>query len=94
VDRERMHAGGEFRGQRGINCAVPIDAALAAEDFRHDMDAVMRLPSGPMPGMARVEVGFIVDAKTFRSESFRQFLCDDILCLHIASVFSGFQLEA
>jgi hypothetical protein len=90
MDCERVHAGGKFLRKRGINCAVPIDAALAAEDFRHDMDAVMRLPSGPMPGMARVEVGFIVDAKTFRSESFRQFLCDDILCLHIASVFFGF----
>ena len=56
MDRQRMHAGCEFHRQRGINCAVPIDAALAAEDFRHDMHPIVRLPSGAMPRMARVQV--------------------------------------
>ena len=90
MDGKRVHAGGEFRRKGSVNCAVPIDAALAAEGFRHDMNAVVRLPSGPMPCMTRMQVRFIFDAKTVRSESFRQFLCDDILCLHRRFRIFGF----
>ena len=78
-----MHAAREFRRQRCVDRPVPFDAALATKSLRHDIDAVMSLSAGPMSGMSSMQVGFVFDTKAFRCESFGQFLCDDIFCLHV-----------
>ena len=39
LDRERMYAAGEFRRQRRVDHAMPLDAALPFEGRRHDMNA-------------------------------------------------------
>jgi len=82
MDRERMHAAGEFRRQRGIYHAVTVDPALPPEGFRHNINAVMRFTFGPMAGMALVLGGFVDHIQTFRRESLRQLSRDDIFCLH------------
>src|SRR5436190_1846817 len=82
MDGERMHAAGEFRRQRRINQAVPLDPALPPEGFRHNINAEVRFFSGPMAGMAFVLVGFVHHVEAFGCESFSQLSRDDIFRLH------------
>jgi hypothetical protein len=56
VDRERVHAAGEFRGQRRIYHAMAIDPALPFEGLRHNINAEVRLAARPMAGMALMQV--------------------------------------
>ncbi len=77
-----MHAAAEFRRQRLIDHAVTIDAALAAEDFRHDINAEVSLPARPVTGMTLMPVRFIDDIEAFRRKGLRQFLRDLGFGLH------------
>jgi hypothetical protein len=83
-----MNPAGQFRREYRVDGAMPVDSALAAEGFRYDMNPVMRFPARTVPGMARMKMGLIFDAKARRRESFRQFLCDDIFGLHGGSPVS------
>ena len=56
VDRQRMHAAGEFRGQRRIYHAVTVDPALPFEGLRHDINAKVRLAARPMAGVALMQM--------------------------------------
>lgn len=83
MDGECMDAARKFGRERGIDRTVSFDAALAAERLRHDMNTVMRLSAGAMPGMTSMQMRLVVDAEAFGRESFRQFLCDDIFRSHV-----------
>lgn len=56
MDRKRVHAAGEFRRKRCVDQSVSIDPALAAEHIRDNINAVMALPAGSMPGMPRMQM--------------------------------------
>jgi hypothetical protein len=79
-----MHAGGEFRSQRGIYHAMSVDAALPPEGFRHNIYAEVRFPFGPVTGMAFVLVGLVHHVQAFGRESFNQLSRDYIFRLHQA----------
>ena len=73
-----MHATLKLAGKRLIDHAVTLDAGLAAERLRHDMDPEMRLPARPMAGVTLVAVGFVHHVEALRREGLGQFLGDDI----------------
>ena len=77
-----MHPAGEFRGQSGIYHPVAVDAALSAEGFGHNIDAVVRFAFGPMAGMPLVLVGFVHHIQAFWRESFSQLSRDYIFRSH------------
>ena len=56
VDRQCVHAAGEFRGQRRIYHAVAIDPALPFEGGRHNINAEVRLAARPMAGVALMQM--------------------------------------
>ena len=56
VDRQRVHAACEFRGQCRIYHAVAIDPALPFEALRHDIYAEVRLAARPMAGVALMQM--------------------------------------
>ena len=62
MDRQRMHRAFEFRRERRVNHAVALDPALSAEGFRYDIESEMGFAARPVPGMALVVMGFILDA--------------------------------
>jgi hypothetical protein len=43
LDRERVHAAGQFRGERRIYHAMAVDPALPFEGGRHDIHPKVRL---------------------------------------------------
>jgi len=79
-----MHAAGELGRQRLIDHAVTLDAGLSPEGIRHDINPVVSLPAGPVPGMAFMPVRFINYFEALRRESLGQFICDEIGGSHIA----------
>lgn len=79
-----MHAAGELGRQRLIDHAVTLDAGLSPEGIRHDINPVVSLPAGPVPGMAFMPVRFINYFEALRCESLGQFICDEIGGSHIA----------
>src|SRR6478672_4574865 len=56
VDRQRVHAAGEFRGERRIYHAVAIDPALPFEGGRHNINAEVRLAARPVAGVALMQM--------------------------------------
>ena len=82
VDREGMHAAGQFVRQRRIDHTMPLEPALPAKGFRHDIESEMRLAAWPMPGVALVAVRFILDMKALGCESVAQLFRDQIACVH------------
>ena len=86
VDGERMHAAGEFAGQKPVDHAVALEAALPFEGVRHDIDPEMGLPARLVPGMALVAVGFILHFQALRRESFGEFLRDNVGGAHAVPV--------
>ena len=54
VDGQRVHAAGEFPGQRLVDHAVALKPGLPFEGVRHNIDPVMGLAARPVPGMAFV----------------------------------------
>jgi len=84
VDSERMHAAGKLGGERRVDHAMALQPALPAKRFRHDIESEMGLAAGPVPGMAFVAMGFILDLEALRRESITQLFCDLIACVHVA----------
>src|SRR5690242_9738608 len=66
VNGECVDPIGQFVGKRLIHHAVPLDAALAGEASGDQINAEMRLSSGPVAGMADVEMRLVLDAKALR----------------------------
>ena len=58
-----MHRSGQFLRQRGIDGALPLDAALAGEAGGNQFDAEMTLAARPRAGMAVMAVGIIEDGE-------------------------------
>ncbi len=60
VNRQRMHAAGEFPGERLIDQAMAVDPALAFERLGHDMNPVMAFSTGTMARVPRMLMGFVL----------------------------------
>ena len=82
MQRERMHRAREFCRQRRIDHAMTVDARLADEGLRHNINSEMRLAAGPVTRMAFVQMRFIDDIETFGRESIAQLFCDVVFCGH------------
>ncbi len=82
MQRQRVNAAGQFVGERRVDHAMTLDAALAGEGPRHDMNAEMRLTAGPVAGMTLVAMGFVNDFDPFGSEGGGEFPSDDFLGAH------------
>src|SRR5262249_12578087 len=80
----RVDATLELAGERVVDHAVTLDAALPLEGFRHDIDSEVGLAARPMPGMSCVQVGFIDHVEALRRESPGQLLHDGVAGGHIA----------
>ena len=89
VNGERVDAARQFVRQNAVNQAVALQPGLPFELFRHDIDAEMRLPARPVPGMAFVLVRFIHHFEPLGRESVGQLLCDEIGSLHAARLKEG-----
>lgn len=63
-----MHAAGKFLRQRRVDHAVPLQAALSAEGFSHNIKTEVRFAAGAVAGMALVTVRLILDMQAFGRE--------------------------
>ena len=68
MDRERVHAAGEFTRKCLIDHAVALDPALSAERLRHDMNPEVGLAARAGSGVALVLMRFIHNIETLRRE--------------------------
>ena len=82
MDGKRMHAASELAGERRIDHAMPLDPALSAKGFRHDIESEMSLAAGPVARVAFVPMRFILDMEAFGRESVAQLFRDQIACIH------------
>lgn len=82
VNGKRVHAALQFGRKRIIDHAMPGKSALACEGIRDDIDAEMGFSARPVPGVAFVSVGFILNIQAFGGESRGQLLDDDIFGAH------------
>ena len=76
MDRERVHAAGEFTRKCLIDHAVALDPALSAERLRHDMNPEVGLAARPMAGVALVLMRFIHNIEVLRREGGGELFCD------------------
>ena len=77
-----MHAAGKLVRERGVDHAMPLQPALSAERFRHNIKTEVRLAAGPVAGMAFVAVRFVFDTQAFGREGLLQLFRDHILGAH------------
>src|SRR5262245_26163284 len=84
MNRKRVDAGIQLAGQRVVDHAVTLDAALPLEGIRHDINSEVGLAARPMPGMSCVQVGFIDHVEALRRESPGQLLRNSAAGGHIA----------
>ena len=77
-----MHAAGKLTRQCGVDHAVTLEPALPAKSFRHDIEPEMRLPAGPVSGVAFVAMRLVFHAEALRRESLAQLFRDEIACRH------------
>lgn len=77
-----MYAAGKFLRQRCIDHPMPLQAALSAEGFGHNIKTEMRFAAGTVAGMALVTVRLILDMQAFGRESLLQFFLDHVLGSH------------
>lgn len=82
MDRQRMNSVAEFIGQDFVNHPMTCDPGLAEKGFCYDIHSVMGLPSRAVSRMALVLFRFIQNFQAVRRKRLRQFLDDDIFCLH------------
>ena len=82
MDRQSVDAPGKLARKSFVDQAMAGKPALPPEGLRHDIDAVMRLPARPMPGMTFMAMRFVEHFEAFRVESRSQLLGDNILGLH------------
>jgi len=77
-----MHAAGKLLRQRGIDHAMPLQAALSAEGFGHNIKTEVCFAAGTVAGMALVTVRLILDMQAFGREGLLQFFLDHVLGSH------------
>ena len=77
-----MHAAGKLVRERDIDQAMPLQPALSAERFSHNIETEVRFAAGPVAGMALMAVRFIFDLQAFGGEGLLQFFRDHILGAH------------
>jgi len=82
VDCERVHAAGKLVRERRIDHAMPLQPALSAEYFSHNIETEVGFAAGPVAGMTLVAVRFIFDLQAFGGEGLLQFFRDHILGAH------------
>src|SRR5882724_6929509 len=71
---------------------MTLEPALSFERLRHDINSEMGLAARPVAGMPDVLMGFVHHVETFRGESCRQLLRDEIAGCHgvgLPGAFSG-----
>ena len=78
MNRERVNAALQFRGERRIDHPVALDPALPLEGLGHNINPEMRLPARPVARMALMLVRFIDNTQARRGESPGQLFCDDV----------------
>jgi len=61
---------------------VAFESALPAERARYNINAKVRFAAGPVPGMSRMQMGFVFDMQTFGRESRDQLCRYDVLHSH------------
>ena len=69
---------GERLGERRIDHAMSLEAALPPERLRYDIETEMGLSAGSMAGVARMVFGFVNHPQAFGRESFSQPSCDEV----------------
>jgi hypothetical protein len=77
-----MNTAGKLGGECRIDHAVPLQPALPAERFRHDIKAVVSLAARARSGMTGVMVRLILDPQTLGCESLLQFFGNAVLGSH------------
>jgi hypothetical protein len=63
-----MHASGKLVRQRRVDHAMPLQPALSAKRFGHNIKTEVRFAAGPVAGMALMAVRFIFDTQAFGGE--------------------------
>jgi hypothetical protein len=91
---ERVHAGAELFGERRMDHAVAVDAALARECLGRDGDGKMRLAAFAPAGMSAMLVGIVVHAESFRGEHRLQLAFDAIGHPHAVRLPYDFKMTA
>jgi len=77
-----MHATGKLICKRRIDHAMPLQPALSAERFGHNIKTEVCFAARPVAGMAFVAVRLILDMQAFGRKGLLQFFPDDILGSH------------
>lgn len=68
MDCERMHAATKLLRQRRVDHAMPLQPALSAKRFGHNIKTEVRLAAGPVAGMPFVTVQLVFDTQAFGRE--------------------------
>jgi hypothetical protein len=82
MDGERMDPGLEFTRQRRVDHAVAFEPALSPECVRYDIEAEVRLAARPMPGMPRMQMGFVFNVQALGRERRNELGRDNVLHSH------------
>ena len=82
MDRQRVHASRKFAGERRVDHTVPLQTALSAKGFRHNIKTEMRFAARAVTRMAFVQMRFIFDLEALRGESRSQFRRNSVLHTH------------
>ncbi len=82
MNGKRMDATPELAGERRVNHAVAFQPGLSSERLRHNIKAEMRFAARSMPGMALMQMGFVLDVQALRRESRNEFGCYDVVHSH------------
>ncbi len=69
MDGKCVHIAGKLGRKQCINHTVTFEPGLTFERFRYDINAVVRLPTWPVPGMAFVLVRFVKHLQALGRES-------------------------
>ena len=77
-----MDPGLEFTRQRRVDHAVAFEPALSPERLRYDIEAKMRLAARPMPGVPRMQMGFVFNVQALGRESHNELGRDNVLHSH------------
>ena len=82
MDRQRMDAALELVRQCRVDHAVALEPGLSPERLRYNIKTKVRFTARAMPGMALVQMGFILDVQALRGKSRNQLGRYDVLHSH------------
>ena len=66
MDRQSVHAAGQFRRKNTVNQTMTFDPGLIFERIRYNIDPVMSLAALAVPGMPGMQVRFVIDLQALR----------------------------